>query len=198
MFEHDTSSTALVLVDVINGLSFEGSEGIVQAATLAAPKICALRERAHRAGVPVVYVNDNFGQWRSDLRAIIAACTAADQPGRDITRMLVPTERDYFILKPRHSAFYCTALEPLLQSFGARRLVLAGFAANICLLFSANDAYMRGYEVAVPADCTAANSPALVEQALAQLRVAANARTDASDELDLTALRDDGEPSSRT
>jgi nicotinamidase-related amidase len=77
-------------------------------------------------------------------------------------------------------------------------LVLAGFAANICLLFSANDAYMRGYDVIVPGDCTAANSPALAEQALAQLRVAANARTDVSDELDLTALRDDGERASRT
>ena len=186
----ERSKVALVLIDVINGFDFEGCEGLVSAAERAAPKLLALRGRAHDAGVPVIYVNDNFGQWRSDFRAIVALCSKEEQPGHAVARRLVPTQRDYFILKPRHSAFYCTALEPLLASFGARKLVLVGFATNICLLFTANDAHTRGYQVWVPADCTAANSAELAEQALEQMRVAAEADTTPSPELDLAALRD--------
>lgn len=189
MAESEQSSVALVLIDVINGFNFEGCEGLVAAAQATVPKILALRERAHDAGVPVIYVNDNFGQWRSDFQAIVVACSASEQPGHQVARKLVPTEQDYVVLKPRHSAFYCTVLEPLLQGFGARTLVLAGFATNICVLFTANDAHTRGYEVVVPADCTAANSSELAEQALDQLRVAANARTDDSAQVDLAALR---------
>jgi nicotinamidase-related amidase len=189
MVESQPSPVVLVLVDVINGFDFEGSEALVTAAKRAAPKILALRERAHVAGVPVIYVNDNFGQWRSDFRSTVDACSKTHQPGHEVTRMLVPAEDDYFVLKPRHSAFYCTALELLLESRSARTLIICGFAANICVLFSANDAHMRGYDVIVPADCTAANSEALTEQALEQLRTVANARTDVSVKLDLAALR---------
>jgi nicotinamidase-related amidase len=161
----------------------------VAAARVAAPKILALRERAHEAKVPTIYVNDNFGQWRSDFRATFAACTAPDQPGRDVARLLQPTEDDYFVLKPRHSAFYCTALEPLLAQLGVKKLVLAGFATNICLLFTTNDAHMRGYDVWVPSDCTASNSAELTAQALAQLRITTEAQVVPSAEIDLAALR---------
>jgi nicotinamidase-related amidase len=189
MFETEESSVALLMIDVINGFDFEGSEGLVEAARLAAPKILALRERAHAAGVPVIYVNDNFGQWRSDFRHTIAACSRPDQPGHGVTRLLVPGERDIFVLKPRHSAFYCTALEVLLARIKARTLVLVGFATNICVLFTANDAKMRGYSVVVPADCTASNSEELTQQALAQMRLVADAKTDDSLHIDFAALQ---------
>lgn len=189
MTESEQSSVALILIDVINGFDFEGCEGLVAAAEAVAPNILALRQRAHEAGVPVIYVNDNFGKWRSDFRVIVEACSASDQPGHRVTRTLVPTENDYLVLKPRHSAFYCTVLEPMLQGFRARTLVLVGFATNICVLFTANDARTRGYDVIVPADCTAANSNELAEQALDQLRVATNACTDESPQIDLAALR---------
>lgn len=189
MDDPDQSPVVLLLVDVINAFDFEGCEPLVAAAKRVAPKILALRERAHAAGVPVIYVNDNFGQWRSDFHRIVDACSKTHQPGHDVTRLLVPAEEDYFVLKPRHSAFYCTALELLLERMAARTLIICGFAANICVLFSANDAHMRGYQIVVPEDCTAANSDALTEQALEQLRTVANARTDASVKLDLAALR---------
>jgi nicotinamidase-related amidase len=185
----EESPVALLLIDVMNGFDFEGSEGLIEGARRAAPRILALRERAHAESVPVIYVNDNFGQWRSDFRATVAACCDAHQPGHSVARMLTPTERDYFVLKPRHSAFYCTALEVLLARIKARTLVIAGFATNICVLFTANDAHMRGYEVVVPADCTASNSESLTRDALEQMRVVANARTDESLKLDLGVLR---------
>lgn len=178
------SPVALVLVDVINGFDFEGSAGLVRAADAAAPRILALAERARQARVPVVYVNDNFGQWRSDFRRTIEECSRVELPGHHVTRTLVPREKDYFVLKPRHSAFYCTALELLLDSLGARSLILVGFAANICVLFTANDAHMRGYDVWVPADCVASNSPELTKQALEQMRLVSSARVEPSTDID--------------
>ena len=194
MARSEESSVALLLIDVMNGFDFEGSEGLVEGARRAAPRILALRDRAHADGVPVIYVNDNFGQWRSDFRATVAACSDPHKPGHDVTRLLAPTERDYFVLKPRHSAFYCTALEVLLARVKARTLVITGFATNICVLFTANDAHMRGYEVVVPADCTASNSEALTRYALEQMRLASGACTDESLALDLGALRADRKP----
>jgi nicotinamidase-related amidase len=188
MTDDESSAVALLMIDVVNAFDFPDSEGIVQAAARAAPHILALRERAHLAGIPVIYVNDNFGQWRSDFRTTVSACSASNKPGHQVTRLLVPTERDYFVLKPRHSAFYCTALEVLLERLEVRTLVLVGFATNICVLYTASDAHMRGYSVVVPRDCTASNSQELTDQALEQMRMVTNARTSDSLELDLSAL----------
>lgn len=189
--QDESSSVALLLIDVMNGFDFEGCEGLVEGAQRAAPRILALRERAHAEGIPVIYVNDNFGKWRSDFRATVATCSDSSQPGHAVARLLAPTERDYFVLKPRHSAFYCTALELLLEDIKARTLVLAGFATNICVLFTASDAHMRGYRVVVPEDCTASNSEDLTRLALEQMRVVSRAITDESTALNFGALRYD-------
>ena len=60
---------------------------------------------------------------------------------------LLPEKDDYFVLKPKHSAFYQTNLEILLNYLGVRTLIMTGMAADICVLFSANDAYMRDFRV---------------------------------------------------
>jgi nicotinamidase-related amidase len=179
---------ALLLIDVINALDFEGSEGLVAAAERAAPKIAALRARARAAHVPVIYVNDNFGRWRSDFRKTVETCARSDQPGHRVTELLVPGESDYFVLKPRHSAFYCTALELPLNNLGAKTLVLVGFATNICVLFTAHDAHMRGFDVVVPTDCTASNDEQLTQQALQQMRLVTHATTLESGQLDWEEL----------
>lgn len=181
----DGSKTALLLIDVINGFDFEGCEGLVRAAEAAAGKIAALRERCRQRGVPIIYVNDNFGRWRSDFRSTVERCSQPDQPGSSVTKALVPGPDDYFVLKPRHSAFFCTALELLLQQLSIKRLIIVGFATNICVLYTANDAHMRGYDVAVPRDCTASNSPELTEQALAQMQLVSCANTSESTALAL-------------
>jgi nicotinamidase-related amidase len=179
---------ALLLIDVINAFDFEGSERIVAAAAEAAPRIRALADRARTAGVPVVYVNDNFGQWRSDFRATVQACTAPDAPGREVSRLLKPKEGDYFVLKPLHSGFFSTVLHLLLEFLESETLVLTGFAANLCVLFTANDAHMRGYRLVVPVDCTAANSPELTENTLAQLRESLDADTPVATAIDFAEL----------
>jgi nicotinamidase-related amidase len=163
---------ALLLVDVVNAFDFEGSGPLVRAATRAAKPIARLADRARRERVPVIYVNDNFGKWRSDFRAIVEACAQPEQKGAEVVARLRPHEGDYFVLKPQHSGFYETTLERLLESLGARTLILSGFATNLCVAFTANDAHMRGYHVVVPSDCSAANTPALHRAALSHVRVA--------------------------
>jgi nicotinamidase-related amidase len=162
---------ALVLIDVINDLAFPGAEGLIDAAESMAPQLDDLRRRAARAGVPVIYVNDNFGQWRSDFRQTVRHCTSAASPGRRVSRRLRPGRRDFFVLKPKHSGFYGTTFDTLLESLGVDTLVLAGIAGNICVLFTANDAYMRGLKLIVVRDCVVSNTAVLNEAALEQMRI---------------------------
>lgn len=188
MGKPEQSAVALLFIDVINSFDFQDNEGIVAASRRAAPKILALRERAHAAEIPVIYVNDTFAAG-SDFVSTLEACIQTEQPGHHVARLLPPTENDYVLLKPNPSAFDSTELEPLLKSLGARKLVLVGFATDLCVLKSAKDALARGYELWVPSDCTAANTPELAEQALAELRTISTARTDESLEVDMAAWR---------
>jgi nicotinamidase-related amidase len=157
-------------VDVINHMDFPGSRALVAQAVPMARRLAKLKARAKAAGIPCIYCNDNFGQWRSDFRTLVAHSMGADVPGREVATLLQPDEDDYFVLKPRHSAFFATPLELLLRDLGATTLMIAGIASNICVLFSANDAYIRGYDVVVVSDCVAANTREQTRAALAQMR----------------------------
>jgi nicotinamidase-related amidase len=164
------SGTALLLIDVINDLAFDGSEELVaQAESMAAP-LAQLKRRATTAGVPAIYINDNFGQWRSDFRRTVAHCTARSSPGHRVSTRLRPTARDYFVLKPKHSGFFDTTLDTLLETLGIRRVILTGMAGNICVLFTANDAYMREYKILAPADCIVSNTAADNDHTLRQIK----------------------------
>jgi nicotinamidase-related amidase len=163
--------TALLLIDVINDLAFPGSEPLIEQAGQMAIALAKLKQRAARAGVAIVYVNDNFGQWRSDFRQTVAHCTAKGSPGRAVSNRLKPSERDYFVLKPKHSGFYDTTLETLLDSLKITRVVVTGMAGNICVLFTANDAYMRGLRIYAPADCIVSNTAEDNEHALRQIEL---------------------------
>ena len=163
------SGTALLLIDVINDSAFAGSEALVTQAEPMARRLAAFKRRATKAGLPSIYINDNFGQWRSDFRKTVAHCTAKSSPGRVVSRRLRPTSRDYFVLKPKHSGFYGTTLDTLLATLGIRRVILTGIAGNICVLFTANDAYMRDLKIFAPADCIVSNTPADTDQALRQI-----------------------------
>jgi nicotinamidase-related amidase len=166
-----TSGTALLLIDVVNDLAFEGSETLVEQAESMATRLAALKRRATVAGVPAIYINDNFGQWRSDFRQTVAHCTKRTSPGRLVSQRLRPTSRDYFVLKPKHSGFFDTTLDTLLKALRIRRVLLTGIAGNICVLFTANDAYMRELHIYAPRDCIVSNTPADNEQALRQIEM---------------------------
>jgi len=166
----DSSPVALLLVDVINPLDFPEADQLLRYALPAAEKLASLKRRAQAAGVPVIYANDNFGRWRSDLSAVVQRCLEPGCKGRQLCEMLQPGPEDYFVLKPKHSAFFSTTMDTLLRYLRTRVLVLAGFATNICVLFSASDAYMRDLRLAVPSDCSASNTTEENEAALQQMR----------------------------
>jgi nicotinamidase-related amidase len=180
---------ALLLIDVINRMSFEGSESLVRRALPMADALAALKRKAQESGIPTIYVNDNFGRWRSDFRATVKYCLRPDSPGRKIAARLKPGPRDYFVLKPKHSGFHATPLGLLLRHLGVRTLVLGGVAANICVLFTANDAYMRDYEIHVPSDCVASNTDGDTREALRQMRRFLKADTRRSSHIDFGALK---------
>lgn len=184
-------SAAVLLIDVINRFEFEGSAALLRSARPAARAIAKLKERAERAGVPIIYVNDNFGRWRSDFRAVVRACRepSAKAGAREIANLLAPTPRDYFVLKPTNSAFHASVLEALLRHLGTETLILCGFATDNCVLFTAHDAYLRGFRLLVPRDCVAAETAARQRDALTIMTQTMKADTGASTRLGDERLR---------
>jgi nicotinamidase-related amidase len=178
--------TALLLIDVVNDLAFPGSEALVAQAEPMAVRLAAFKKRAATAGVPVIYVNDNFGQWRSDFRRTVAHCTTRTSKGRRVSLRMRPTKDDFFVLKPKHSGFYDTTLETLLDDLKIRRVIVTGIAGNICVLFTANDAYMRGLKIFAPADCIVSNTAADNDVALRQIELVLKGDVRPSEQLSFT------------
>ena len=185
----DKSSVALLLIDWINDLEFPEGEKLLPQALAAARAAAALRRRAKQAGVPVIYCNDNFGKWRSDFRSLLQHVLKDDVRGRPIAQLLAPDEHDYFVLKPKHSGFHSTSLDVLLAHLGASTLILTGIAGNFCVLFTAQDAYMRDFRLLVPRDCLASEEEADNRNALEHMKKACKADTAASAALDFARLR---------
>jgi nicotinamidase-related amidase len=156
--ESKASSTALPLIDIINHFEFPDGDRVLRHALRIAPSIARLKSRARVAGIPTIYVNDNFGDWRSERLALLERCLRPDARGAEFVQQVQPDEEDYFVLKPMHSAFYQTPLETLLRHLGSRTLILAGLTTNSCITCTAHDANMRDLELIVPSDCCAART----------------------------------------
>lgn len=160
------ATTVLLLVDFLNFMDFESAGLLAPYALRAARRARELKRRLARSGVPAIYANDNFGHWESDFRAIIETCIARGGASRKLAELIAPERDDRSVLKPRHSAFYDTPLEFLLNDLGAKRLVIAGLTTDSCIMFTAHDAYVRGYRIWVPSDCVAAVRPQFTRSAL--------------------------------
>jgi nicotinamidase-related amidase len=180
---------ALLLIDWINDLEFDGGEKLLPQALAAARAVAELRRRAKAAAVPVIYCNDNFGRWRSDFRALLGHVRDGGARGRPIAEMLAPDEEDYFVLKPKHSAFHSTTLDVLLSHLGASTLILTGVAGNFCVLFTAQDAYMRDFRLVVPRDCLASVDEHDNRHALEHMAKTCKAETGPSAGIDFARLR---------
>jgi nicotinamidase-related amidase len=162
--------SALLLVDFINLLDFEGARRLAPRAIAAARRAARLKARAKRRRVPCIYVNDHFGNWTGTLEELADECRARGGASRELAELLAPGEKDIPVLKPRHSGFYGTPLEFLLEELKARRLIIAGLAADNCVFATAQDAYVRKFEVWVPRDCIAAESAAIERSVLAHMK----------------------------
>ncbi|MDT4966408.1 MAG: hypothetical protein QOJ64_1145 [Acidobacteriota bacterium] len=184
----DKAEVALLLIDVINDLEFETGEQLLRYALPMAHKLAELIKRARQAAIPIIYVNDNFGKWQSDFKKILRHCLEDNVRGKPIADLLQPTDDDYFVLKPKHSGFYSTTLDLLLQYLKVKTLIVTGLTADICVLFTANDAYMRDFDLLIPSDCVASNTAADNEHALQLMQRVLKADTSPSTVLNLDGL----------
>lgn len=184
----DHASGALLLIDVINDLDFPQGKKLLTSALPMAKRLLTLKQRVKQAGIPVVYVNDNFGRWRSDFRRQIAHCLEDGTYGEPLVRLLAPNEDDYFVLKPKHSGFFSTTLDMLLDYLRAKTLILTGLTGDNCVLFTAHDAYLRDFRLIVPSDCVASIDPKENRHALRQMQRLLKADIRPSTKLQLRAL----------
>jgi nicotinamidase-related amidase len=184
----DKAETALLLIDVINDFDFPEGEELLRLALPVGRNIAELKKRTKAAGIPSIYVNDNFGKWQSDFKKIVAHCKGETSRGKPFVELLLPDDEDYFVLKPKNSGFYSTTLDLLLTHLTTKNLILTGIAGNNCVFFTANDAYMRDFKVFVPSDCVVSNNEEENAYALKQMEIVLKADTTIASKLDLKAL----------
>ena len=187
----DSHVVALLLIDVINDFQFPGGQRLLENALPIAGRIRELKARARSLGIPAIYVNDNFGRWQSDFSQLLQHCLDPGVRGRPFVEELAPEQHDYFVLKPKHSAFYQTPLEILLKHLGARRLILTGLSTNSCVMFTAHDAFMRDLKLYVPPDCVATYSRDEQDYAIGQIKSILKADVSFSSDLDLKVISAD-------
>lgn len=174
---------ALLLIDVLTTFQFPDGEAILQGALRMRDALVRLKARARKVDIPVLYVNDNFGDWRSEKEVLMGRCLEAK--GSQFVRPLLPDNEDYFVLKPMHSAFYMTPLEVLSRHLQVETLILTGLTSNSCLTATAHDANMRGFNIYIPEDCSCARNIEEHKQALSQLEAMAEANLTPSSSLKL-------------
>jgi nicotinamidase-related amidase len=151
MFEH----TALLIIDIINDFQFKHGKTLAKKTESISSNILQLKKLMKDKNLPVIYVNDHYKLWQADYDKIIEKCR--NPLSKNIIEELRPTGGDFFLIKPKHSAFFGTALHTLLSQLKVKKLLLTGIAGNICVLFTANDAYMREIELFVPSDAIASS-----------------------------------------
>jgi nicotinamidase-related amidase len=184
----DQCSVALLLIDVINDMEFEDGAALLEHALPAARRLAALRQRAKEARVPVIYVNDNFGKWRSDFRRQLGHVLEDGVRGQAVAELLRPDEKDYLVLKAKHSGFYQTQLQLLIDYLKVKTVIVTGYTTDNCVLFTASDAFMRDLDIIVPPDCVAAVRTEHHQRALEHMKRVLDVRTIESTDVDLAAM----------
>ncbi|MED4073636.1 isochorismatase family cysteine hydrolase [Priestia endophytica] len=152
---NELKNPALIIIDMINDFQFELGQELAQQTQKIVPYITMLKEICYKKGIPVIYINDHYNLWQANLDVILKNCQ--NKRSSQILQKIKPKEDDFFLIKPKHSIFYGTALNVLLEELSVESLILTGIAGNICVLFSANDAYMRKYPLFIPSNCIASN-----------------------------------------
>lgn len=180
MRDQPRDRAALVIIDMINDFDFEGADAAKEQLEPVVKRICVLREAAERANLPVIYVNDNFGEWHSERSRLIEKVH-----DRAKIAPILPRSSDYFVIKPQFSSFYATNLPVLLPKLGVDRLILTGAATEVCVFVTAADAHMRDYGLWVPRDAVISICPAHGDAALEIMRQSMGAEIAASVDPDM-------------
>lgn len=176
------SKRALIVIDMINTYDHPDASRLVPSASRAVPTITKLLERARTDGLPVIYANDNFGEWRSHHGEIVD--TALSGPHADLVEPIRPDDSSLFVVKARHSIFYETPLAYLLNRLGVEHVILCGQVTEQCVLYSALDAHIRHLEVTVPQDAVAHIHEDLADAALRMMERNMSAHISYADDIE--------------
>ena len=185
----DQSQVVLLLIDILNDLNFPDNRHLVRRSVTLAKSIAKLKARCKKVSIPTIYVNDNRGRWRSDIFAVLRHCLRRQSPGRKMTKLLVPEPDDYIVLKPKHSPFYASPLQTILDSIGARVAIVTGVTTNACVLIGAGELHVRDFGLFVPADCVAALTEREHRRSLDVMKNSFDADTTPSSRLNLERLQ---------
>lgn len=169
-------NSAILFVDIINDFDFEGSENLLKHTNAILPGLKKLRQFGKENDIPIIYVNDHYGIWQADFNKIIKECE--NERNQHIIHALKPDDSDFFLIKPLHSAFFQTPLQSLLSDLNKTHLIMAGIAGDICILFTAKDAYMYNYSMHIPKNCMASEEQDGAEYALYLMRTVMDAAID--------------------
>jgi nicotinamidase-related amidase len=169
------SRTALLVTDMITAYDFKDAEAVADHAQGPVERIAELIARARAQDMLVVYVNDNYGNWNGSRDDLLKHAASGAHP--ELVDPIQPEHEVAFVWKPRHSAFYETSLNYLLRQHDVERIILTGQVAEQCILYSALDAYIRHFQIIVPADAVVPLHPHLAEAALEMMRVNMRAQT---------------------
>ena len=167
---------AVLALDLISDFDFPDGPAVRRALERRVADILSLLERARRSRVPVIYCNDNLGSWRSDAPAILAHCLAIGGAGAALIQKLKPQDSDLVVLKPRHSAFFGSPLEAVLDDANIDSLVICGVSAESCVWMTACDARTRGFAMVIPANTVAGASLPALRRTLVSLSQVLGAR----------------------
>jgi nicotinamidase-related amidase len=184
------ANCALLIIDMISDFSFDGGEQLAAHAGHVVANIIRLKARFQAEGLPVVFVNDNYGRWDASFVDLVAWARREGSRGRDMATQLQPADGDLFVLKPRHSGFYQTPLPALLESKHVGSLVIVGVAGDSCVLNTAMDAHMRKFKLWVPRDGVASITPARNQRVLAHLHESVQVHTGPVREIDRRGICD--------
>lgn len=162
--DNSLDNTAVLFVDMINNFDFPGGDHLQKHTKEILPNMISLRRFAKENHIPTIYINDHYGLWQADFNKIVDHCK--NERSEEIIDALKPDDEDYFFIKPQHSAFFQTPLQSLLIELERTNLMISGIAGDICLLFTAKDAYMYQYNMHIPQNCMASEEKENNEYAL--------------------------------
>jgi nicotinamidase-related amidase len=159
----DPATTALVLIDLQQGILAYAKAPYDAGAVLAHAAPLAAAFRAMKA--PVVLVKVGFSADGGDV--LKANVDAPNPPGAPPANWLADTPElppqpgDLHILKRQWGAFHGTELDLQLRRRGIRTLVLAGIATAIGVESTARVAWELGYDIVFAEDATSGPDAAM-------------------------------------
>lgn len=172
------SRELLLIVDMITAWDYPGAEEVAENAGGAVSAIAHLKQIMGGEAM-IAYANDLEDSFHGSRDAAVTIAMQGERP--DLVGPILPDNADSFIHKGQHSAFYGTPLAHLLKVSGVENIVLTGQVTEQCILYTAIDAHVRGYEITVPVDAVVSRSAHLGAAALEMISTHMNGRLTTSD-----------------